>query len=107
MRLNTSALHEALFPLRGVAFLFLLDAGWDASGMGEMNISRLAMPTERPFWLLELGLEPLRLLEDVELDVMERGEDVSGTSALVTDAADEVVGLLAAEDMLSLLLDVR
>lgn len=74
--------------------------------MGEMNISRLAMPIER-FFLDELDTEPLWLLDDVELEVMDRGGEMSGTRALVADAADEALGLLATEEMLSLLLDGR
>jgi hypothetical protein len=104
MRLNTSALNEVLFAVSGVDFF--IDAGWDLSEMGEMNISRLAMPIER-FFLDELDIEPLWLLDDVELEVMDRGGEMSGTRALVADAADEALGLLATEEMLSLLLDGR
>lgn len=60
------------------------------------------MPIERLF----LDFELLWLLDDVELDVMERGGEVLGMRELVADSADEF-GLLAAEEMLSLLLDGR
>lgn len=68
MRLKISALHEVLFTVGGV--VFFVDADWDQFGMGEMNISRLAMPIERVF-LRGLDFELLWLLDDVELDVME------------------------------------
>lgn len=68
MRLKISALHEVLFTV-GVV-VFFVDADWDQFGMGEMNISRFAMPIERVF-LRELDFELLWLLDDVELDVME------------------------------------
>lgn len=104
MRLNTSALHDVLFAVSGVDFF--VDAGWDLSEMGEMNISRLAMPIER-FFLDELDIEPLWLLDDVELEVIDRGGEMLGTKALMADAADEALGLLATEEMLSLLLGGR
>jgi hypothetical protein len=105
MRLiNTSALHEVLFIASGVDFF--VEVGWDLSEIGEMNISRLAMPIER-FFLDELDIEPLWLLDDVELEVMDRGGEILGTRALVADAAGEALGLLATEEMLSLLLDGR
>lgn len=97
MRLNTSALHEVLFTVGGV--VFFVDTGWDPSEMGDMNISRLAMPIER-FFLRELDFELLWLLDDVELDVMERGGEMLGMRELVADAADEV-RLLATEEMLN------
>lgn len=104
MRLNTSALHEVLFTVSGVDFF--VNTGWDLSEMGVMNISRLAMPIER-FFLDGLDIEPLWLLDDVELEVTDRGGEMLGTRALVADAADEALGLLAIEEMLSLLLDGR
>lgn len=104
MRLNTSALLEVPFTVSGV--VFFVDVDWNLSGMGDMNISRLAMPIER-FFLHELDIEPLWLLGDVELEVIERGGEVLGIRALGVDAADEALGLLAAEEILSLLLDGR
>jgi hypothetical protein len=103
MRLNTSALHEVLFTVGGV--LFFVDMGWDLSGMGEMNISRLAMPMERLF-LRELDFEPLWLLDDVELDVMERGGEMLGMRELLAEVADEV-RFLASEEILIVLPDGR